>query len=69
MLTLAATVYAGCNDTPLAEFLAEREGIVLDRSTVQRWRRAAGQPSPQRRTTPQHRTRRERMAQEGLLLQ
>jgi transposase len=69
VLTLAATTYAGCNDTQLTEFLAERDGIVLDRSTVQRWRRAAGQSTPQRRTAPRHRNRRERMAQEGLLLQ
>lgn len=75
VLELARTTYAGCNDTHLAELLAEREGIAVGRATLQRWRRAAqraglvGVGSPRSRRAPRHRTRRERAAREGLLLQ
>lgn len=67
--TLAEGVYAGCNDQHLTELLAEREGIVLSRSSVRRILRAAGMRSPQRRRAPRHRARRERMPQAGMLLQ
>lgn len=66
---LAENVYAGCNDQHLTELLAEREGIVLSRSSVRRILRAAGRRSPQRRRPPRHRSRRERMPQAGMLLQ
>lgn len=69
VLALAQSVYAGCNDQHFAELLAEREGIVLSRSSVRRILRAAGLRSPQRRRPPHHRSRRERMAQAGMLLQ
>jgi hypothetical protein len=70
-VALARTTYAGCNDVHLAELLAEREGLAVSRATLQRWRRAAGAGagSPRSRRTPKHRQRRERAAQEGLLLQ
>lgn len=68
-LTLAQTMYRGCNDTHLVELLAEREGLHLSRATWQRWRHAAGLKSPRQRRAPRHRSRRERMPQEGLLLQ
>lgn len=61
--------YAGCNHYHLTELLAEREGLVLSRSSVWRILAAAGMPSPRRRRPPQHRCRRERYPQEGMLLQ
>src|SRR3990170_455916 len=66
---LGGGVYAGCNDQHLTELLAEREGVVLSRSSVRRILRAAGMRSPQRRRAPRHRSRRERMPQAGMLLQ
>src|SRR5947209_20122172 len=66
---VAEGVYAGCNDQHLTELLAEREGIVLSRSSVRRILRAAGRRSPQRRRPPRHRSRRERMPQAEMLLQ
>src|ERR1700730_10324347 len=69
VVALAERVYAGCNDQHLTELLAEREGIALSRASVRRIRRAAGLRSPQRRRAPRHRSRRERMAQAGMLVQ
>jgi transposase len=69
VLALARTRYAGVNDTHLAELLAEREGIDLSRVTLRRILRAAGLPSPRKRRAPRHRSRRDRMAQAGLLVQ
>jgi transposase len=66
---LARGQYAGLNDQHLTEKLAEAEGLVLGRATVRRILRAAGLASPRRRRAPKHRARRERMAQEGMLLQ
>src|SRR3990172_2328444 len=69
VLALAEGAYAGCNDQHFTELLAEREGIVLSRSSIRRILRAAGKRSPQRRRAPHHRSRRERMPQAGMLLQ
>lgn len=69
VVALAAGPYAACNDSHLRELLALREGIVLSRATIQRLRRQAGQKPKQRRRPPRHRSRRERRAQEGMLLQ
>jgi len=66
---LAATTYAGVNYSHLTDLLAEHEELVLSRATVRRILLAAGQPSPRHRRPPQHRLRRERVAQEGMLLQ
>src|SRR5262245_58580641 len=49
VLELARTTYARCNDTDLAELLAEEEGIVVSRSTVRRLRLAAGLARPRQR--------------------
>lgn len=67
---LATGLYAGVNHTHLAELLAEREGILLPRSTLSDLLREAGirSPRPQRRRS-KHRSRRERYPQEGMLLQ
>lgn len=69
IVELRRTTYGAVNDTHFAELLAEREGIVVSRPTVRRTLRAAGIASPRRHRPPRHRSRRERMAAEGLLLQ
>ena len=66
---LARERYHGVNHTHLTELLAEREGVVLSRSTVRRLLVDAGLPSPRHRRPPRHRCRRVRMPQEGMLLQ
>ena len=69
VIDLRRTTYVDVNDTHLAELLAEREGIEISRPSLQRVLRAAGLASPRRRRAPRHRSRRERMPAEGLLLQ
>ena len=69
ILALAQDAYTGLNDSHLADLLAEREGITIGRSSLRRLLRAAGRPSPRKRRAPEHRSRRERMPKEGLLLQ
>ena len=69
VVSLAREGYQGVNHTHLTELLAEREGVRLSRSTVRRLLVGAGLPSPRRRRPPRHRTRRQRMPQEGMLLQ
>ena len=69
VIALASERYQGVNHTHFAELLAEREEIVLSRSTVRRLLASAGLASPRHRQPPRHRCRRERMPQEGMLLQ
>ncbi len=69
VVAMAQERYGGINHTHLAELLAEREGVVLSRSTVRRLLVGAGLPSPRYRRPPRHRYRRQRMPQEGMLLQ
>lgn len=69
VIALARGRYAGCNHHHLTELLAEREGIVLSRSSVWRVLTTAGVKSPRRHRPPSHRCRRERYPQEGMLLQ
>ncbi len=69
VIKLAGTRYAGVNHTHLTELLAQREEITLSRSTVRNILVGAGMTSPRRRRPPQHRCRRERMPQEGVLVQ
>ncbi len=66
---LAQDPYAGFNHHHLTELLAERQGLVLSRSSVWRILTGAGLRSPRRRRPPRHRCRRERYPQEGMLLQ
>ena len=66
---LAQSEYAGLNTQHLTEVLSEREGITLSRSTVRRALLGAGIRSPKTRRGPRHRSRRERRAQSGVLLQ
>ena len=63
------TQYAGVNHTHLAELLAEREGILIGRTTLRRVLLDAGLSSPRRRRPPKHRVRRQRMPREGMLIQ
>jgi len=69
VITLASERYQGLNHTHFTELLAEREGIVLSRSTVRRLLTSAGLASSRHRQSPRHRYRRERMPQEGMLIQ
>jgi transposase len=69
VITLARERYGGVNHTHLAELLSEREGIMLSRSTLRRILTEAGLPSPRRGHSARHRYRRQRMPQEGMLLQ
>ena len=69
IVELATEEYRGFNDTHLAEMLAEEEGIVIARSSLRRLLRERGIASPRQRRAPQYRSRRERMAQEGLMIQ
>jgi len=69
VMAMAQGRYSGVNHTHLSELLAEREGIVLSRSTVRRLLMGTGLPSPRYRRPPRHRCRRQRMPQEGMMLQ
>lgn len=69
VVAFAKDGYAGLNDTHLCELLAEREGLVLSRPTVQRILRGAGIASPRKRRAPRFRSRRARRTAEGMLLQ
>lgn len=69
IVRLARTTYATVNHQHLTELLREREGLRVSRQSVSRLLHQAGLPSPRRRRPPKHRTRRERMPQEGMLVQ
>ena len=69
VVELAQSTYAGCNTQHLSELLAEREDIVLSRSSVRRILLEVGIRSPRKRRPPKHRSRRERYPKEGMLLQ
>jgi transposase len=61
--------YRDINDCHLAELLAQEEGIAIGRSTLRRLLRSSGLASPRHRRRARYRSRRERMAQAGLLVQ
>ena len=69
VVKLASTHYAGTNHTHLTELLRDQEGIDLSRPTVRRILVRAGIGSPRSSRPQQHRVRRRRMPQEGMLLQ
>ena len=69
VLELTKETYHDVNDTHLSELFAEREGITISRVSVRRLLRDAGRAPQRGRRAPQHRSRRERKAREGLLLQ
>ncbi len=69
VVALAREKYVGLGDQHLTEKLADEEQLVLGRETVRRLPRGAGITSPRKRRAPKHRGRRERMPQEGMVLQ
>ena len=69
VLALQREVYGQFNDTHFVEMLEEREGLRIGRETVRRWLREAGIRPKRRRRPPQHRSRRPRRPQVGLLMQ
>ena len=69
VVKLASDGYTGANHSHLTELLREREGIDLSRPTVRRILVRAGMGSPRSRRSQQHRFRRKRMPQEGMLIQ
>ena len=69
LVELATTTYDGVNRAHLAELLAEREGIVVAPRTLRRILAEAAVKPVRTRRSPRHRSRRERMAREGMLLQ
>jgi transposase len=69
VITLADERYPGVNHSHLTELLEEREGIVLSRSTVRRLMVLRGLSCPWGRRRKHHRYRRQRMPQEGMLIQ
>ena len=68
VVALAQEKYTGFNDQHLTEKLAVEEQLMLGRETVRRLLRGAGIASPRKRRAPKHRSRRERLPQEGMLL-
>jgi transposase len=69
VLELARAKYQGFNDHHLTEKLKEQEQIDLSREKVRRILRAEGIVSPRKRRGIKHRSRRERRASEGMMLQ
>ena len=69
VVKLASNGYSGANHSHFTELLREREGIDLSRPTVRRILVKAGIGSPRSRRFQQHRFRRRRMPQEGMVVQ
>src|SRR5499433_2149900 len=69
VVELAKGKYRGFNDHHLTEKLAEQEKLEISRETVRRILRGAGIASPRKRRGNKHRSRRERKAAEGMMLQ
>ncbi len=69
VVKLASNHYSGANHSHFTELLQEREGIDLSRPTVRRILNKAGLGSPRSRRSQQHRFRRKRLPQEGMLIQ
>ncbi len=69
VVELARGKYHGFNDHHLTEKLKEQEQIELSREKVRRILRAEGIVSPKKRRGIKHRSRRERRASEGMMLQ
>ena len=69
VVELARGKYQGFNDHHLTEKLKEQEEIELSREKIRRILRANGIGSPKKRRGIKHRSRRERRASEGMMLQ
>lgn len=61
--------YRGFNDCHFTEKLTEQEGMEVGRERVRQILRSKGIASPRNRRAPKHRSRRERRAAEGMMLQ
>jgi transposase len=69
VVELAKGKYRGFNDRHLTEKLAEQEKLEISREAVRQILRGAGIASPRKRRANKHRSRRERRAAEGMMLQ
>ena len=69
VVELARGKYLGFNDHHLTEKLKEEEEIELCRETIRKILRCEGIATPRRRRPAKHRSRRERRAAEGMMLQ
>lgn len=69
VVQLARGKYQGFNDHHLTEKLKEQEKIELSREKIRRILRTHGIASPKKRRGIKHRSRRERRASEGMMLQ
>jgi transposase len=69
IVELAKGKYRGFNDHHLTEKLREQEQIELSREKIRRVLRSDGIASPRKRRGNKHRSRRERKAAEGMMLQ
>jgi transposase len=69
VVELARGKYPGFNDHHLTEKLADEEKIKLSREKVRQLLRAHAIRSPRKRRGIKHRSRRERRAAEGMMLQ
>ena len=69
IVKLAQEKYRGFNDHHLTEKLCDVEGIIVSRRKVSYLLREMGLEAVRKKRRPKHRTRRERKAQEGILLQ
>jgi hypothetical protein len=68
VVALARGKYAGFNDVHLTEKLVGEEQVAVSRETVRKLLRAAGIGAVRKRRPAQHRKRRERKAQAGMML-
>jgi transposase len=69
IIELAKFRYKGFNHQHFTEKLNENEDIIISRSTVRNILLGVGMNSPRKRHAPRHRSRRERYAKEGMMLQ
>jgi len=69
IIELAKVRYNGFNHQHLTEKLNEKEEIKVSRSSVRNILMGVGMNSPRKRRAPRHRSRRERYAKEGMMLQ
>jgi transposase len=69
VVELARGKYQGFNDHHLTEKLKEQEKIELSREKVRQILRSHGISTPRKRRAAKHRSRRDRRASEGMMLQ
>lgn len=69
VIELVQSKYRDYNHQHLSEVLGQQERVDLSRPALRRILLSAGLRSPRKRRAPKHRQRRERYAQEGMLIQ